>query len=161
MATRRKAPSKPAAGSEAANRLTPKQEAFAHALVRLRDARAAYREAGYGPKANDKTAYDEGLRLAQSPGVAARIRELQAQAADAASVSLVGHLHELAVLRDAAVRRHQYAAAITAEVARGKAAGVHVERTVQDVTHHHDDDDARAAALADRLERLQPEATRH
>ena len=44
-------------------------------------------------------------------------------------MTLEGHLQELETLRDMAKTGGKFAAAIMAEIARGKASGVHVEKT--------------------------------
>ena len=49
---------------------------------------------------------------------------------DAGSVTLTGHLKELAALRDDAKNKEQYSAAIQAEISRGKCAGLYLERKV-------------------------------
>lgn len=61
--------------------------------------------------------------------VSARVAELRKPVADAAQVTLAGHLTRLSELRDAAEKEGKYSAAVTAEIARGKAAGLYVERT--------------------------------
>ena len=60
--------------------------------------------------------------------IVARLAELRAPVVKAAQVTLEGHLRDLNVLRDTAAEAGQYGAAITAEVNRGKAAGLYVER---------------------------------
>ena len=49
--------------------------------------------------------------------------------AEKAQITLASHLEDLARLRNLAVQKDQIAAAISAEIARGKAAGVHVEKS--------------------------------
>ncbi len=49
-------------------------------------------------------------------------------------MTLEGHLRALAELRDKAKAANQFGAAITAEIARGKASGVHIEKSEQTVT---------------------------
>ena len=76
----------------------------------------------------------QASQLAADPKVALRIAALQKPAADAASISLESHLRDLKSLRDQAREAKQFAAAITAEIARGKASGVHVEKSESTIT---------------------------
>lgn len=48
----------------------------------------------------------------------------------AAQVTLEGHLRDLKIVRNMATTAGQFGAAITAEVNRGKAAGLYVERRI-------------------------------
>lgn len=114
--------------------LTPKQEAFCLAYVETGNATQAYRQAGYSPKMADKTANEAASRLLKNSKVVARISEIRKPAAQAAIVTLESHLRRLEELSQAAESANQYSAAITAEIARGKAAGVHVEKSEQMVT---------------------------
>jgi len=64
------------------NDLTPQQEAFAQAVVRLTNQQAAYRAAyDVGPSTKWTTVSSEASKLAALPHVAARIRQLQDEAA--------------------------------------------------------------------------------
>ena len=114
--------------------LTPKQEAFCLGVVEGRTALEAYKAAGYQPKATDQTKQQAASRLLNSKEIASRIAELRAPAAKQAGITLEGHLADLERLRDLAIGAAQFSAAITAEVARGKAAGIHVEKSEQMVT---------------------------
>jgi phage terminase small subunit len=115
--------------------MTPKQEAFAVAYVKdSTDAIKAWRSAYSGANSNDLTARKEASKLLKNPKVAARIAELRLPAAERAGVTLEGHLSDLQILRDEARERGQYAAAISAEIARGKASGVAVEKSETLVT---------------------------
>jgi phage terminase small subunit len=131
--------------------LTPKQEAFAKAYIELNNGTEAYK-AAYKPKSvlANVIAVKASIVLANEK-VAERIKELRSVGAEKACMTLKSHLDDLERLRDAAEQRGQFAAAISAEIARGKAAGVHIEQTKVDVTHHDDNEDARAAALEARL----------
>jgi phage terminase small subunit len=140
--------------------MTPKQEAFAVAYVETGNASEAYRRAYDASRTKPDVVHVKASQLLADGRVAVRVKELQAKAAEKAGITLESHLADLQRLRDIAQQRGQLAAAIGAEIARGKAAGVHIERTAVEVTHA-DDDDARAAALADRLERSAAPVTRH
>ena len=82
----------------------------------------------------DKTAGEAASRLLKNSEVIARLAELRAPAAEKAGITLDSHLAELADLRDKAKDARQFSAAIAAEIARGKASGVHVEKTESTVT---------------------------
>lgn len=107
--------------------LTAKQEAFACAYVELQNATAAYRQV-YQNNASDATARKRASELLTREDVSDRIAELQAAAAEKAVLTLEGHLDDLLKLRNMAAKKNQFAAAITAEVNRGKAAGLYVTR---------------------------------
>lgn len=83
-------------------KLTVKQERFAELIIAGETQSAAYRTA-YRSKASDKAVAVEASRLAGNPAVAARIAELQAQAAKEAVWTLESRLADLAALaRDSA-----------------------------------------------------------
>ena len=69
-------------------------------------------------------------RLLAMAKIQKRLEDLRAPARERAQLTLESHLAELASLRDAAAARKAYAAAISAEVARGRASGLYVERTM-------------------------------
>jgi phage terminase small subunit len=115
--------------------MTPKQEAFAVAYVKdSTDAIKAWRSAYSGANSNDLTARKEASKLLKNPKVAARIAELRVPAAERAGITLESHLADLAALRDEAREARQFGPAITAEIARGKASGVAVEKSETLVT---------------------------
>lgn len=115
--------------------MTPKQEAFALTYVETGNASAAYRSAyNIKPMIKPETVWVKACELLKNGKVAARVAELQAPAAQKAGITLQSHLGELEALRELAKQRGQFAAAITAEIARGKASGVHVEKSEQTVT---------------------------
>ena len=62
------------------------------------------------------------------PNVVMRIRELKQEMAGKYEVNFDNHVRRLAEIRDAAVASGNYAAAVTAEKARGQAAGLYVTR---------------------------------
>lgn len=113
--------------------MTPQQEKFALAIVSGKNQSEAYREA-YNVKSGTKpaTIHKRASELMKNGEVAGRIEELQKQTAKEAQITLQSHLDDLKKLRNAAIQSGHIAAAITAEVARGKAAGVHIEK--QEIT---------------------------
>lgn len=114
--------------------LTAKQEAFCLAYLETGNGSEAYRKA-YGAGAmSAKTINEKASRLLATGKVRARLEELRKPVVEAAQVTLAGHLSRLEELSIAAEQAGQYSAAISAEVARGKAAGVHVEKSEHMVT---------------------------
>jgi phage terminase small subunit len=142
-------------------RLTAKQEAFAVAYVKTGNASEAYRQSYDASRTKPDVVHVKASQLLADGRVAVRVKELQAKVADKAQITLESHLRDLMMLRNMAVKEKQISAAIAAEVARGKHSGVAVVRSETTVNLHADDDDARAAALAERLERGETGATRH
>lgn len=109
--------------------LTPKQEAFAQAIVTGINQSDAYRAAyKVRPGTKSESVNVAASKLMADAKVAQRVAELRAPVAKKAQITLESHLDDLMRLRNMAAKEKQYSAAITAEVARGKASGVHVER---------------------------------
>lgn len=90
----------------------------------------AYR-AAFNVSASTKaeTIHKRASELMQGGEVAGRVEELRKPIIEEVGITLKIHLEDLKRLRNAAVQSGQYGAAITAEVARGKAAGIHVEKS--------------------------------
>lgn len=109
-------------------RLTAKQEAFCLAVVSGMSHSDAYR-AAYDSKGTNETVHQRGYELSVNSKVVARIAELRAPAIKAVQITLEEHLRDLQELRQAAKEAGQLSAAITAEVARGKASGLYVDRS--------------------------------
>lgn len=110
--------------------LTPKQERFAQEVASGKSQADAYR-AAFNVRASTKpeTIHKRASELMRSGEVAGRVEELRKPIVEEVGITLKGHLEDLKRLRNAAVQSGQYGAAITAEVARGKAAGIHVEKS--------------------------------
>lgn len=110
--------------------LTPKQEAFAQAVASGKSQSDAYR-AAYTVRESTKpeTVQQQASRLMADRKVAARVEELRKPVVEAAQITLASHLQRLRELSAAAEASNQYSAAITAEVARGKASGLYVDKT--------------------------------
>lgn len=106
-------------------KLTPKQEKFCTEFVQCGNAAEAYRRAYSAGKMKPETVWSNASRLLDDSKVTARVEELREAAAREAQVTLEGHLNDLRRLRDLAVEEGQLSAAITAEVSRGKAAGLY------------------------------------
>ena len=111
--------------------LTAKQERFCVEYVSngSKSYSDAYRAVFNCSKMKPGTVNNKASKLAAENEIQARIKKLQDEAAERAMVTLVGHLEDLKRLRDEAREARQFNAAINAEIARGKAAGLYVERS--------------------------------
>lgn len=109
--------------------LTPKQEAFALAYIQTGNASEAYRLAYDTSKMTEKSVNENASKLLKHAKVAPRIAELRAPVVEKAGLTLEKHLDDLLRLRNMAMKDAKWTAAIQAEIARGKAAGLYVERT--------------------------------
>lgn len=109
--------------------LTPKQEAFAQAVASGMNQSDAYRDAYAAGKMKLTSINVNASKLVANTKVALRIAELRKPVVEAAQITLTSHLERLKVLSAAAEAGNQYSAAISAEVARGKASGLYVEKT--------------------------------
>lgn len=108
--------------------LTPKRERFAQLVAAGKTGAAAYRKAFAVRKGTKPdTIHQSASRLLSDPKVAARVAALREPVVQKTRITLESHLHDLKKLRDRADQKGQFSAAISAEVARGKASGVHVE----------------------------------
>jgi DNA-binding transcriptional LysR family regulator len=109
--------------------LTPQREKFAQAVASGMNQSDAYREAfkvRVGTKLSSINV--NASKLMSDTKVLQRVEELRAPIAKRAQITLESHLEDLQRLRNMAVKAEQFGAAITAEVARGKAAGIVVEK---------------------------------
>lgn len=110
--------------------LTPKQEAFAQAVASGKTHTEAYRLAySVSPNSKPESVNQSASRIMANLNVASRVSELRIPVVEAAQITLASHLERLKALSKAAEEGNQYSAAIAAEVARGKASGLYVERT--------------------------------
>ena len=109
--------------------LTPKQEAFCQAIVAGQNQSDAYRAAyKVGKSTKPETVNQAASRIMADSNVAARVEELRKPVIAAAQMTLESHLRRLEELSRAAEDINQFSAAIAAEVSRGKAAGLYVEK---------------------------------
>ena len=105
--------------------LTLRQERFANEVVKGTSIKDAAAIAGY----SHKNAHRAGTYLLNNePKVKKRVAELRNRASARASLTLAKHLDNLATLRDKAMDNGAYGAAVTAEINRGKAAGLYIDR---------------------------------
>lgn len=108
--------------------LTQKQEDFCLAYIETRNASEAYRRAYAAEKMKPETIAKRASELLGSREITGRLQELRAPAVAKAGITLEQHLADLQRLRDLAEADGKYSAAVSAELARGKASGLHVER---------------------------------
>ena len=109
--------------------LTPKQENFCLAYLETGNASEAYRRVYNAQKMKEGTIAKRAHELLSNGKITGRVEALRKPVAEAAQVTLGEHLQQLADLRDKATAAEQFGPAITAEVNRGKAAGLYVERS--------------------------------
>jgi phage terminase small subunit len=109
--------------------LTIKQEAFAQAVASGKSQADAYRAAYSADKMKPETVQNKAHVLMKDGEVTARVAELRKPVVLAAQITLASHLDRLQALSAAAETSSQFSAAIAAEVARGKASGLYVEKT--------------------------------
>lgn len=115
--------------------MTPKQERFAQEVASGKTQADAYRVAfNVRPGTKPESVQQNASRIMANVKVASRVAELRAPVAQKAQITLESHLADLQMLRDKAMESNQLSAAISAEIARGKASGVHVEKSEQTVT---------------------------
>ena len=114
--------------------LTPKQEAFCLAYLETGNASEAYRRAYDAENMKPESINRKAKDVIDNVKIAARIEALRKPALKRAQMTLEGHLADLQMLRDKALEADQFSAAISAEIARGKASGVHVEKSEQHLT---------------------------
>jgi len=113
-------------------RLTEMQRKFAQLLVTNEGRKTAYEcavEAGYAEDRARITA-SELKNPKMYPLVAQYIGELRSEYQKKYDVDFGKHIVELAKLRDEARLKGAWSAAINAEVARGKAAGLYIEQKI-------------------------------
>lgn len=108
--------------------LTAKQEMFCRVLVAEGLTQAdAYRRA-YDTTGKPETVQQKASQLMANGRVRARVEELKAQASRHAGLTMASHLRDLERLRDEAAGMGAYGPAVTAEISRGRAAGLYEAR---------------------------------
>lgn len=123
--------------------LTAKQEAFCLAYIETGNASEAYRRTYGAENMAPATVNRKAKGLIDNGKIGARLTELRAPAVKKAQLTLEQHLLDLERLRNKADKSKDFGSAIRAEVARGKAAGLYVEKVDLKVT----------GSLAERLAR--------
>lgn len=108
--------------------LTPKQENFCLAYLETGNASEAYRRSYDAGGMNENSINRKAKELMDNVKIAARISEIRKPVVEKAQITLENHLEALRILRDKADASEKYGPAIQAEVARGKASGLYIER---------------------------------
>ena len=133
-------------------KLTERQIKFAELLVynegRLSPAEAAF-QAGY--KTRPRQAASELRNPKVSPLVVKYIGELRAEVQEKYGISFEKHISELAQIRNQALEKGAWSAAVNAEVARGKAGGLYVD---QKLVMTGNVDNMSAEEIRDRLKKI-------
>ena len=113
-------------------RLTEMQKKFAHELVSNEGRKYAYQcaiDSGYAQDRSRQTAY-ELQNPKYHPLVVKYIGEIREEYQKKYAVTFERHITELAKIRIDALKKGAWSAAVNAEVARGKAAGLYVEQKI-------------------------------
>lgn len=109
--------------------LTQKQENFCLLYIETGNASKAYRIAYDAENMKESTVNRNAKALMDNSKIAARIAELRAPAIAKAQITLEQHLIDLKRLRDLAEASQKFGPAVQAEMARGKASGLYVDKT--------------------------------
>lgn len=118
--------------------MTPRQKELADKLTNLqlqtvlgvvagKSQRQAYYDAG-GKAKNDAAADTSAYEILSRPEVKDFYDAMIAETAKDAKITLEAHLARLKELADAAASEGKYSAAVAAEIARGKASGLYIEK---------------------------------
>ena len=108
--------------------LTQKQENFCLAYIETGNASEAYRRAYDANKMNDNAIGVAANELMNNPKITLKLQEYRKPVVEKVQITLKNHLEKLAELRDKADASEKWQAAIQAEVARGKASGLYVDK---------------------------------
>ena len=111
--------------------LTDRQKKFSELLVynegKMSPAECA-NEAGYKTRSRQSASELRNPRV--YPLVAKYIGELRAEVQEKYGINFERHITELAKIREDALKKGAWSAAVNAEVARGKAAGLYVDQKI-------------------------------
>ena len=113
-------------------RLTEMQQKFAHELVSNEGRKYGYQcaiNAGYAKDRARQTAY-ELQNPKMHPLVVKYIGEIREEYQKKYAVTFERHISELGKIRQDALKKGAWSAAVNAEVARGKAAGLYIEQKI-------------------------------
>ena len=117
--------------------LPPKREKFAQLIVAGKSASEAYRQAFSASRSKSKSVHELASRLMRDIKVTSRLEELRKPVIEEVQLTLAKHLRALAALRDQAVAEGNFGAAVTAEIHRGKASGLYVEKVEGELNVTH------------------------
>lgn len=109
--------------------LTQKQENFCLSYIETGNASEAYRRAYDAEKMKSETVTKRASEMLIDGDIAGRIAELRAPVVAKAQITLEQHLIDLKRLRDLAEASEKFGPAVQAEMARGKASGLYVDKT--------------------------------
>lgn len=109
--------------------LTQKQENFCLAYIETGNASESYRRVYKSDVMSENAISVEAFKMMDSPKIANRIAELRAPVIAKAQITLEQHLSDLKRLRDLAEASEKFGPAVQAEMARGKASGLYVDKT--------------------------------
>lgn len=115
--------------------LSEMRERFAIEIVSGKNQTEAYKAVYSTANMKPETIWSNASRVANDSKVMARIEQLREPIIRAAQVSLDTHLVDLMKLRNAAAGNKQFGAAINAEMARGKVAGLYVDKVEANLNH--------------------------
>ena len=121
------------------NNLTAKQELFCEEVVSGKTQAEAYRIAYSAQDMKDKTIWSKASELMTNGKVTGRIEELRAPVIKEAQLTLKAHLDDLLEIREHAVEDRNWSAAVSAETARGKAAGLHTAKAIMSIETARED----------------------
>ncbi len=121
------------------NKLTAKQEDFAQQIVKGSTQADAYRTAYSAQDMLDKTIWVKASELMANGKVTGRIEELRLPVIKEAQLTLKSHLDNLLEIREHAVEDRNWSAAVSAETARGKAAGLHTGKAIMSIETARED----------------------
>ena len=117
-------------------KLTQKQENFIYHYLEHGNASEAYRHSYNAENMKPETINRKAKEVVDNGNVAARIAELREEAATKAELTLESHLFDLKELRNQSTDNNAWSAAIQAEIARGKAAGLYMKQVeVKGMSH--------------------------
>ncbi|MCB4358438.1 terminase small subunit [Quatrionicoccus australiensis] len=109
--------------------LTQKQENFCLAYIETGNASEAYRRAYNAENMKESSINVNASKLLADANIALRIAELREPVVVKAQITLEQHLNDLKRLRDLAEASEKFGPAVQAEMARGKASGLYVDKT--------------------------------
>lgn len=108
--------------------LSPADARFALGIIQGKTGIAALEASRDCSNMSVETRYSYASRLKNDSKIAAWIQRARVAALETGKVTAQGHLAELARLREIALSTGNVGAAVNAEVSRGKAQGIYVER---------------------------------
>ena len=121
------------------NNLTTKQNRFCEEVVSGKTQAEAYRVAYSSQDMADKTIWVKASELMANGKVTGRIEELRLPVIKEAQLTLAAHLNNLLEIRESAAEDRNWSAAVPAETARGKAAGLHTAKAIMSIETARED----------------------